>query len=124
MSCKYIYFFIIRAIIISLLFHVLFFFLCQQALLYVRCALVKILLPMTCIYMSAQVVKKNRCAKQREKVSIVTRIHQERERCITYCIVIDQHFHLESKERRKKTAEEKKKKNRKDQMTMHLSFYR
>ncbi len=74
--------------------------------------------------MSAQVVKKNRCAKQREKVSIVTRIHQERERCITYCIVIDQHFHLESKERRKKTAEEKKKKNRKDQMTMHLSFYR
>jgi len=61
--------------------------------------------------MSAQVVKKNRCAKQREKVSIVTRIHQERERdVLRIALSLINTFTSSPKREEEKTAEEKKKK--------------
>jgi hypothetical protein len=51
--------------------------------------------------------KKNLCAKQRKKVSIVTRTHQEKG-VLRITLSLINIFHLEPKEKKKKDAEKEK----------------
>lgn len=117
MSYKYI-FFARRVIIISLLFHVLFFsYVSRQALIYVSCALVNsFFLPTTYIHVSTQVVKKSMCKTKRKKMIIVTRTHQEKDVLRITLSLISILFFASNLTRMKTKTRIK------SPMTIHLSF--